>query len=229
MHEPHQRHDLRRRAVVPRRLRLQHDLPAALRCTRSLAMDVRVMRRHGCASAWRSSAPQRMAACRQIPCMSAYSTWLKKVSVGPMLYTVSTFWPARGPKAIRQAEPAHQRYIRTARQATKRQIYCLDRRGGERQVGFDQAGERLQVNFLLREQHRELAVRLGLDVDVDVEPPHFGVDGHGVLSRRDARANHARRASRARCTEQRPCCDPSLATVALLTAALPSLVGECLQ
>ena len=51
--------------------------------------------------AWRSSAPQRTAACRLKPSISAHSVCLKPASLGITPCTVSTFCPARGPKAMR--------------------------------------------------------------------------------------------------------------------------------
>ncbi len=92
------------RCVVPSRQRvlsLSTTCQAALVCTRSLARAGRVMQRHSCSSAWRSSASQRTAACRLKPCMSAHSVCLKSVSRGMAPCNVSTFWPARGPKTMR--------------------------------------------------------------------------------------------------------------------------------
>ena len=59
-----------------------------------------------CSNAWRSSPPQRTAACRLNPSISAHSVCLKSFSLGMAPCTVSTFWPARGPQAMRQVHAA---------------------------------------------------------------------------------------------------------------------------
>jgi hypothetical protein len=46
-------------------------------------------------------AAQRTAACRLNPLLSAHSAWVKSDSLGIAPCSVSTLWPARGPKAIR--------------------------------------------------------------------------------------------------------------------------------
>jgi hypothetical protein len=55
-----------------------------------LGEDASALRyRHRCSSSWRASAPQRTAACKLKPCMSALSACLKP---GDVYLRVATFW-----------------------------------------------------------------------------------------------------------------------------------------
>lgn len=85
--------------------RLSTTCPALLICSRSLASARRVMERHHGSSHGRSSAAQRIAACRLKPCSSAHSAWVNAASRGRAPRTVNTVCSARRPNAMRQAEP----------------------------------------------------------------------------------------------------------------------------
>ena len=92
--------------VVPSRqavLSLSTTCQALLMCTRSLASAVRVMVRHSCSSRWRSSAPQRTAACCAVALLVS-TQLLGALDVqrhGALQRKHLLPAPARGPKAMR--------------------------------------------------------------------------------------------------------------------------------